>query len=122
MEQSSLPTEIVLTHPQRSLGNVHLDWIPQPGAYLDLAGKTYTVLERRHRYQLKAGRYQLQKIALYVQLAQRPIEQSLVNGHWVLGDATCRLNARSEILRCAVNPMGPCDRCRFFEKLETANY
>ncbi len=117
MEQSSLPTEIVLTHSQRSLGNVHLDWIPQPGAYLDLAGKTYTVLERRHRYQLKAGRYQLHKIALYVQSSQRPIEQSIVDGRWVLGDATCCFNAHSELLRCAVNPMGPCDRCRFFEKL-----
>lgn len=122
MEQSSLLTEIVLTHPQQSLGNIYLDWMPQPGVYLDLAGKTYTVLERRHRYQLRAGRYQLQKIALYVQPAQRPVEQSLVDGHWVLGDATCRFNARSEILRCAVNPEGPCDRCRFFEKLETANH
>lgn len=119
MEQSSLLTEIVLTHPQQSLGNVYLDWIPQPGVYLDLAGKTYTVLERRHRYQLRAGRYQLHKIALYVQPAQRPLEQSLVDGHWVLGDATCCFNARSELLRCAVNPTGPCDRCRFFQQRET---
>lgn len=122
MEPSSLLTEIVLTHPQQSLGTVHLDWIPQPGAYLDLKGQVYTVLERRHRYHLKSGRYQIDRMALYVQPAQRPIERSLIDGYWVLGDATCRFNARSELLRCAVNPMGPCDHCRFFEPGDAANY
>ncbi|HEY9847250.1 MAG TPA: DUF6464 family protein [Candidatus Caenarcaniphilales bacterium] len=116
MEQSSLPTEIILTHPQQSLGNIYLDWLPQPGAYLDLEGQTYAVLERRHRYQLRAGQYHLYKVALYVQTAQRPAERSLANGLWVLGDVNCRFNAGSELLRCAVNPLGPCDRCRFFEK------
>ncbi|HEY9813614.1 MAG TPA: DUF6464 family protein [Candidatus Sericytochromatia bacterium] len=117
MESDSLPTEVILTHPRQTIGNIHLDWTPQPGNYLDIEGKTYAVLERRHRYQLRSGRYQLQKIALYVQSAPRPTEQSLVNGHWVLGDANCRFNAHSELLRCAVNPQGPCDRCRFYEHL-----
>jgi hypothetical protein len=117
MESDSLPTEVILTHPRQTIGNIHLDWTPQPGNYLDIEGKTYAVLERRHRYQLRSGRYQLQKIALYVQSAPRPTEQSLVNGHWVLGDANCRFNAHSELLRCAVNPEGPCDRCRFYEHL-----
>jgi hypothetical protein len=114
---ASLPTEVILTHPRQTIGNIKLDWTPQPGNYLDFEGKTYAVLERRHRYQLRSGRYQLQKIALYVQSAPRPTEQSLVNGHWVLGDANCRFNAHSELLRCAVNPQGPCDRCRFYEHL-----
>lgn len=108
-------TEVVLMHPRQSLGNVQLDWTPQPGNYVDLEGQTYTVLERRHRYQLKAGRYRLHKIAIYVQPAQRPVERSLVKGCWVLGDASCRFNAHSELIRCAVNPDGPCDRCKFFE-------
>ncbi|MGB3136551.1 MAG: DUF6464 family protein [Nodosilinea sp.] len=30
---------------------------------------------------------------------------------YMLGDITCDLNARSPYLRCAVNPMGPCDGC-----------
>lgn len=119
MEPDSLPTEVILTHPRQSLGNIQLDWTPQPGHYLDLKGQTYAVLERRHRYQLKSGRYRLQKISLYVQSSQRPTEQSFVEGHWVLGDASCRFNARSEIFRCAPNPTGPCDRCRFYELLET---
>jgi hypothetical protein len=72
-------------------------------------------LERYHRYQLKGGRYSLNDIAIYVQKAQRPEEQSLVEGCWVIGDATCNYNARSEIIRCAVNPAGPCNVCRFYE-------
>ncbi|CBN56865.1 DUF6464 family protein [Kamptonema animale CS-326] len=116
MEQETLPTEVILTHPRQSLGSVQLDWTPQPGNYLDLKGQTYAVLERRHRYQLRSGRYRLQKIDLYVQSAQRPTEKSFVEGHWVIGDASCRYSARSEIIRCAVNPEGPCDRCRFYEK------
>ena len=116
MESDSLPTEVILTQPSQSLGSVQLDWSPQPGHYLDLEGQTYAVLERRHRYQLKSGKYRLQKIALYVQSAQRPSETSLVNGHWVLGDATCKFNAHSEIIRCAVSPVGPCEGCRFYEK------
>jgi Family of unknown function (DUF6464) len=117
MEPDSLPTEVILTHPQQSLGSVKLDWTPQPGNYLDFKGKTYAVLERRHRYQLKAGRYRLHNISLYVQSAQRPSERTLVNGRWVIGDATCRYNAHSEIIRCAVNPEGLCQSCRFYEKL-----
>lgn len=116
MELEALPTEVILSHPQTSLGSVRLDWNPQPGAYLDLEGKTYAVLERRHRYQLKSGKYRLHKIALYVQSAQRPAERSLLNGRWVIGNASCHFNAHSELVRCAVNPEGPCDTCRFYER------
>jgi hypothetical protein len=49
--------------PRQSLGKVQLDWTPQPGNYLDWEGKTYAVLERHHRYQLKRDR--LQKIDIY---------------------------------------------------------
>jgi Family of unknown function (DUF6464) len=116
MEPDTLPTEVILTHPRQSLGSVQLDWTPQPGNYLDLEGQTYAVIERRHRYQLNWGRYRLHKIALYVQSAPPPTERSFIEGRWVLGDAKCRFNARSELIRCAVNPEGPCDRCRFYEK------
>ncbi|MBD2384854.1 DUF6464 family protein [Cylindrospermum sp. FACHB-282] len=118
MEPDSLPTEVILTHPRQSLGRVQLDWTPQPGNYLDFQGNTYAVLERRHRYQLKSGRYSLHNIAIYVQSAKRPDEKSLVAGRWVIGDATCRYNADSELIRCAVNPEGPCKSCRFYENLE----
>lgn len=33
---------------------------------------------------------------------------------WV-GDVSCRYNARSPLLRCAVNPCGPCQGCRHYQ-------
>ncbi|MBE9179675.1 hypothetical protein IQ268_13990 [Oculatella sp. LEGE 06141] len=117
MEPQSLSTEVILSNPLKTIANLRLDWNPQPGAYLDLAGKTYAVLERRHRYQFRAGRYRLHKVALYVQQAQRPTEQSFLNGRWIIGDANCRYNAQSELIRCAVNPEGPCDQCRLYEEI-----
>ncbi|MCW6037567.1 DUF6464 family protein [Spirulina subsalsa FACHB-351] len=115
MEQDSLPTDIILTHPLEHLGQIQLDWTPQPGNYLNLYGKTYAILERHHHYQYRLGGYRLHRISVYVQAAQKPQEKSWVEGRWVIGDANCRLNARSELLRCAVNPTGPCDGCRYFE-------
>jgi hypothetical protein len=118
MEPDSLPAELILTQSRQSLGNIRLNWTPQPGNYLDYNGQTYAVLERRHRYLLKSGRYRLHKIALYVQSASRPTEKSLVDGRWVLGDASCEYNANSELVRCAVNPEGPCQSCRYYEPIQ----
>ena len=115
MESDSLPTELILNEPRRSLGNVVFDWTPQPGNHLDFEGKTYTVLERRHRYQLKANRYTLHKIALYVKQTPLPDEVSVLGDRIVIGDANCAYNAHSEIVRCAVNPVGPCRWCPYFE-------
>ncbi len=114
MVPDSLATEIILTHPQQTLGNIHLEWRPQPGNYLEFQGQTYTVLERRHRYQLKSGRYKLNKIAIYVQSVSQPLDRTFVNGRWIIGDITCRYNAHSELIRCAVNPEGLCDRCPYY--------
>jgi hypothetical protein len=117
MEPNDLPTELHLLHPKQNLGQVYLDWVPQPGAYLDHDGETYTVLERRHRYQLSFGRYQLHKVALYVQAAAIPEDRQFYQGRWLIGDISCKFNAHSEILRCAVNPAGPCAGCRAYEPL-----
>ncbi|MBE9120171.1 hypothetical protein IQ269_04950 [Tychonema sp. LEGE 07199] len=116
MEQNTLPVELILSHPRQSLGSIRLDWTPQPGNYLDFEEQTYAVLERHHRYQLKSGRYQLQKIALYVQSVEPPTERTFVSGIWIIGDPSCRFNALSEILRCAVKPNGPCDGCGDYQK------
>jgi len=35
----------------------------------------------------------------------------------ILGDPECDRNARSSFLRCAVNPLGPCEGCPDFEKV-----
>ncbi|HEY9906592.1 MAG TPA: DUF6464 family protein [Thermosynechococcaceae cyanobacterium] len=34
---------------------------------------------------------------------------------YLLGDITCRFNARSPHLRCAVNPSGSCKECPHYE-------
>jgi hypothetical protein len=115
MEAESIPTEVVLTQTRAVVAKVRLDWTPQPGNYLDLDGQTYVVLERRHRYHLQSGRYKLHKIALYVQSATRPEEQSPIDGQWTIGDATCKYNARSTLIRCAIHPIGPCEGCKFRE-------
>lgn len=120
MEQDSLPTEIILTHPLENLGEVYLDWMPQPGNYVDVAGKSYAVLERHHHYRYKISGYRLHKISIYVQSAKPPQERTQIDGRWIIGDANCRFNARSELLRCAVNPEGPCSECRSFERMKDA--
>jgi Family of unknown function (DUF6464) len=38
----------------------------------------------------------------------------------VLGDPSCRFNARSAYLRCAVNPSGDCKDCRYYESVSEA--
>lgn len=115
---NSLPAEVILSQSCLTLGYLHLDWDPQPGACLEVEGQTYIVLERRHRYQLKLGHYQLHKVALYVQKLDASVEGSLLNGNWIMGDITCVYNARSGLLRCAVNPSGPCDRCVHYQRIE----
>ncbi|MBE7381463.1 MAG: hypothetical protein F6J95_008645 [Leptolyngbya sp. SIO1E4] len=121
MAHTSPPTELILNHPRRSLGSLYLDWAPQPGADLFHEGQIYTVLERHHQYQFKVNRYHLHKIALYVQTAELSEEKSWVDHRWIIGNATCRYNARSEILRCVVNPEGPCHGCQHYSPRENAH-
>jgi Family of unknown function (DUF6464) len=115
VDLNSLSTEVILSSSLATLGRLHLDWQPYPGNYLEVDGKPYMVLERRHRYQLRAGRYRLHQIAVYVQPSQPPEEQSLLDGRWVIGDINCVYNARSELLRCAINPGGPCEGCIYYQ-------
>lgn len=35
---------------------------------------------------------------------------------YLIGDISCRYNARSGYIRCAVNPEGPCEGCRYYEQ------
>jgi Family of unknown function (DUF6464) len=40
---------------------------------------------------------------------------------YLVGDISCQYNARSGYIRCAVNPSGPCQDCRFYEPREMAS-
>lgn len=44
-------------------------------------------------------------------------EEEVFHGHF-LGDISCRFNAHSPYLRCAVNPEGPCKNCPYYEAKE----
>jgi hypothetical protein len=37
---------------------------------------------------------------------------------YLVGDISCKFNARSGYIRCAVNPNGPCQGCRHYEPRE----
>lgn len=85
--------------------------LPQPGRWFNHGDHAFLVLQRRHRYQLRNGRYELASVALQVKRQKQPTDARWWNGGWVIGDPSCRFNARSPLLRCAVLPDGPCDQC-----------
>ncbi len=92
-----------------------LEQVPHPGRWLEHGGRSFLVLQRRHRYRLRNGRYELASVALQVKAQRQPVDARWWNGRWVIGDPACRYNARSPLLRCAVLPDGPCERCAHFQ-------
>ncbi|MFK8185344.1 MAG: DUF6464 family protein [Phormidesmis sp.] len=115
MDIKALPTDIVLSDSKAVLGHRKMDRSLYPGTYVDIDGHTYQILVRRHQYQLKLGRYYLHKAIVHVKETSVPDERTLLNGAWVIGDITCAYNARSEMVRCAINPSGPCRDCIHFQ-------
>jgi len=120
MDKKALPTDVVLSDTKDMLGHISMDRSLYPGTYVDIEGHTYQVLVRRHQYQLKLGRYYLHKAVVHVKETQLPEERTLLNGIWVIGDINCRYNARSELVRCAINPTGPCRECIHFTPINSA--
>ena len=84
---------------------------PTPGQWFLHDHVSYLVMQRRHRYKLHSGRYELSLIVLHVKAQKQPADAHFVGHGWVIGDSDCRFNALSPLLRCAVLPDGPCDRC-----------
>ena len=93
------------------LHRIEIDDPPQPGRWICLNEISYLVLQRRHRYRLLNGRYVISSIALMVKPQKRPEDAVAWRHGFVIGDPDCRFNARSPLLRCAVWPEGPCERC-----------
>lgn len=55
-------------------------------------------------------------VALQQVPPQREAEYQYVEGiGYMIGDLSCRFNARSSYVRCAVNPYGPCRSCSSYE-------
>lgn len=115
MQRSNLRSfDVILTASQRSIGTIELDGEPSPGSLVSWSGETYAVLECRHRYRYTQGRYQLAQALLYVQ-PSGAAEARLIDGQWILGDPSCRFNSHLPLIRCAVNPQGPCLGCAHYE-------
>lgn len=109
--------ELRLIDSDRLLERIEIEdpaHIPQPGRWLEVEGRSFLVLQRRHRYQLRQGVYELSSIALQVKIQRRPADARWWRQSWVIGDPSCRYNARSPLLRCAVLPAGPCERCAHY--------
>ena len=54
-----------------------------------------------------------------LQTEQLPPDRYYLEGvGYLIGDISCRFNARSAYIRCAVNPCGPCQECRYYESRE----
>ncbi|MGF1493437.1 MAG: DUF6464 family protein [Microcoleaceae cyanobacterium] len=54
------------------------------------------------------------------QLSTYPPDTRYVEGvGFLIGDITCKYNACSSQMRCAVNPAGPCETCRDYEVRES---
>ncbi|MBV9387961.1 MAG: hypothetical protein JOZ78_16180 [Chroococcidiopsidaceae cyanobacterium CP_BM_ER_R8_30] len=50
-----------------------------------------------------------------------PSERFYLEGvGYLIGDISCRFNAQSGYLRCAVNPKGPCQDCHYYEPRKLA--
>jgi hypothetical protein len=48
-----------------------------------------------------------------------PPEHQYVEGMgYIIGDWSCKFNARSNYIRCAVNPFGPCEECSQYQARE----
>jgi hypothetical protein len=110
-----LPARVFLTDTARCVGEVLTTPAQQPGSLLEVEGEVYAVLERRHQYSLRSGRYRLDRIALYVRPAEGAGERTHWQGQTVIGDPSCLFNACSPLIRCAPNPSGPCRGCRSYE-------
>ncbi|AGY57567.1 DUF6464 family protein [Gloeobacter kilaueensis] len=111
-----VPAQIFLTDTAECVGEVLTAANQQPGSFVEVSGALYAVLERRHRYSLRLGRYRLDGVTLYVQPAEGiEEERTFFEGQWVIGEPDCIFNARSPLIRCAPNPSGPCQGCRYYE-------
>lgn len=97
------------------LDRIELEDSPHPGRWFVHGDNSYLVLQRRHRYALRSGCYQLASVVLLVKQQQQPNDARRYRHGWVLGDPSCRFNALSPLLRCAVLPDGPCDRCSHYQ-------
>lgn len=52
----------------------------------------------------------------YKRIPRDPEESYIEGVGYIIGDVSCRYNARSPYIRCAVNPGGLCEGCREYAR------
>ncbi|WP_320676889.1 DUF6464 family protein [Prochlorococcus sp. MIT 1300] len=93
------------------IDKIFLENTPYPGCWIQNNGKSYLILEQRHLYTLLNGKYTLSTVKLLVKEQSVPKDATLYDDYWVIGNPDCKYNARSPLLRCAINPQGDCNAC-----------
>ncbi|NEN89716.1 MAG: hypothetical protein F6K48_12715 [Okeania sp. SIO3H1] len=51
-------------------------------------------------------------------ISSQPEQQYIDGLGYIIGDLSCKFNARSPLIRCAVNPFGPCKYCSDYESID----
>ena len=70
--------------------------------------------ESQARDRIAAARIEVANRSLQTQVETS--DRTYVEGlGYPIGDITCEYNARSNYIRCAVNPAGPCEDCRYYQ-------
>ncbi|NEQ72911.1 MAG: hypothetical protein F6K23_07395 [Okeania sp. SIO2C9] len=52
-------------------------------------------------------------------ISTQPEQQYIEGLGYIIGDLSCKFNARSPLIRCAVNPFGLCKDCSHYESIDT---
>ncbi|AUT01443.1 DUF6464 family protein [Aliinostoc sp. HNIBRCY26] len=77
------------------------------------------VIRKTHwRIRLRLRQAAINASRARIQQSLRPVEGDryyLEGVGFLIGDISCKFNARCGYLRCAVNPHGPCKGCRYYE-------
>ncbi|MCH2049391.1 MAG: DUF6464 family protein [Trichodesmium sp. ALOHA_ZT_67] len=51
-------------------------------------------------------------------ISSQPEQEYIEGVGYIIGDLTCKFNARSSYIRCAVNPIGPCKGCGHYQSID----
>lgn len=70
----------------------------------------------KNEREIEARKRQLAELFLaYVNVGAMSVEEAGQCFQSETQQATCKFNAQSRYLRCAVNPCGPCENCGLYE-------
>lgn len=76
---------------------------------------------RRSHHRIAAAIESSNRLA-YKRIARDPEEHYIEGVGYIIGDVSCRYNACSPYIRCAVNPSGLCEGCREYHSKNHSTY